>query len=69
MKNIFYLAALVVALGLIGYLYRQLGATEAALKAAEQRFTDCQQVTFQLQNQLATARKQALTTPAPPAAH
>ena len=59
MKNFLFLIALVLALGLIGYLYQQLSTTETALKAAEQRFTDCQQVTFQLQNQLAQAHKQA----------
>jgi uncharacterized membrane protein len=58
MKNVLFLIALVLSLGLIGYLYQQLSATEAALKMAEQRFTDCQQVTFQLQNQLAQAKKE-----------
>ncbi len=70
MKNVLYLAALVLALGLIGYLYQQLSATEAALQTAEKRFQDCQQVTFQLQNELAYGRKKAAapaTTPPPPA--
>ena len=57
MKNLIYLAALVLALGLIGYLYQQLDATEKALKLSEQRFIDCQKVTFQLQNQLAPLQK------------
>ncbi len=57
MKNILFLGALVLALGLIGYLYQQLDATEKALKLSEQRFTDCQKVTFQLQHQLAPLQK------------
>jgi type II secretory pathway component PulJ len=59
MKNILFIGALVVSLGLIGFLYQQLTTTQEVLKAAEQRFTDCQQVTFQLQNQLAQAQRQA----------
>ena len=46
-----------LALGLIGYLYQQLSATEKALQLAEKRFTDCEKVTFQLQNQLAPLQK------------
>ena len=57
MKNLIYLGALVLALGLIGYLYQQLDAAEKALKVSEQRFADCQKVTFQLQNQLAPLQK------------
>lgn len=57
MKNIFVLAVLVLALGLIGYLYQQLTATQQALQQSEQRFADCQKVTFQLQNQLAPLQK------------
>ena len=57
MKNILFIGALVLALGLIGFLYQQLTATEKALQASEQRFTDCQKVTFQLQNQLAPLQK------------
>ncbi|HEX8327239.1 MAG TPA: hypothetical protein VF629_06845 [Hymenobacter sp.] len=57
MKNIFVLGALVLALGLIGYLYQQLSATQKALQASEQRFSDCEKVTFQLQNQLASLQK------------
>ncbi|QNE39160.1 hypothetical protein F1C16_06115 [Hymenobacter sp. NBH84] len=51
MKNYVFLAALLIALGLILYLFRQLTATEEALKLAEKRFADCEQVTFQLQMQ------------------
>ncbi len=57
MKNIVFLAALVLSLGLIGYLYQQLTATEKALELAQKRFTDCEKVTFQLQNQLAPLQK------------
>ena len=57
MKNLIYLGALVLALGLIGYLYQQLNATEKALQLSEQRFKDCEKVTFQLQNQLAPLQK------------
>ena len=57
MKNIIYLGALVLALGLIGFLYQQLNAAEKALKVSEQRFADCEKVTFQLQNQLAPLQK------------
>ena len=57
MKNIIFLAALVLSLGLIGYLYQQLTATEKALELAQKRFTDCEKVTFQLQNQLAPLQK------------
>lgn len=57
MKNIIYLGALVLTLGLIGYLYQQLSATEKALQVSEQRFADCEKVTFQLQHQLAPLQK------------
>ena len=57
MKNIIFLATLVLSLGLIGYLYQQLTATEKALELAQKRFTDCEKVTFQLQNQLAPLQK------------
>ena len=56
MKNLIYLGALVLALGLIGYLYQQLDGAEKALKVSEQRFADCQKVTFQLQNRPAGLR-------------
>ena len=60
MKNIIYLGALVLALGLIGYLYQQLTAAEKALELAEKRFADCEKVTFQLQHQLAPLQKKQL---------
>ncbi len=67
MKNSLFIGALVIALGLIGFLYQRLSATEAALKTAQQHFIDCQQVTFQLQNQLSADEKsaEALGTTAP----
>ncbi|GAB3325236.1 hypothetical protein ACFQT0_15465 [Hymenobacter humi] len=58
MKNAIVLGTLVLALALIGYLYYRLSNTEKALQLSEQRFTDCEKVTFQLQNQLATLQKQ-----------
>lgn len=57
MKNVFIIGALVLALGLIGFLYQQLSATQKALQTSEQRFSDCEKVTFQLQNQLALLQK------------
>ena len=57
MKNILVIGTLVIALGLIGYLYQQLNATQKALQVSEKRFADCQKVTFQLQNQLAPLQK------------
>jgi len=57
MKNLIVLGALVLALGLIGYLYQQLDAAEKKLTLAEKRFADCEKVSFQLQNQLATLQK------------
>ncbi len=65
MRNILTIGALVLALGIIAFLYQQLSATEAALKVADQRFADCEVVTFQLQNQLAQQQKQAGTGVAP----
>ena len=59
MKNIIFIAALVISLGLIVFLYQRLLSTEAALKTAQQHFADCQQVTFQLQNQLSANEKDA----------
>ncbi|GAA3948173.1 hypothetical protein [Hymenobacter algoricola] len=49
MKNALTLAALLLSLGLILYLYQQITRLEEALKVSQQRFTDCEQVTFQLQ--------------------
>ncbi|WP_188815964.1 hypothetical protein [Hymenobacter cavernae] len=51
MKNLLFLLALLISLGTILYLYRQLSTTEKALELAEKRFADCEQVTFQLQMQ------------------
>ena len=57
MKNYLFLGALVLALALIAYLYIQLSATQRELQLAEKRFTDCEQVTFQLQMQSSAARR------------
>ena len=59
MKNLLFIAALVISVGTIIFLYQRLRSTEAALKAAQQHFADCQQVTFQLQNQLSADEKSA----------
>jgi hypothetical protein len=69
MKNILFIGALAISIGLIVFLYQRLVTTEAALRVAEQHFTDCQQVTFQLQNELSADKKgaAATTTTAPPA--
>ncbi|WP_400191115.1 hypothetical protein [Hymenobacter sp. B81] len=58
MKNIVTLLALLLALGTIGYLYLQLSATQKQLTLAQRRYTDCEQVTFQLQNQLTQQTRQ-----------
>ena len=55
MNKVLPLIALLIALGLIIFLYLRLTKTEEALKQANQRFTDCEQVNFQLQNQLTQA--------------
>lgn len=65
MKNILIVSSLILALGLIGFLYQQLTAAEEALKVANKRFADCEQVTFQLQNQLAQKQKRDGTGIAP----
>ena len=57
MKNLLLIFALVLSLGLIIYLYLRLDATEKALALSQKRFTDCEQVTFQLQMQVAAGRK------------
>ncbi|RYU79045.1 hypothetical protein [Hymenobacter persicinus] len=49
MKNALTIAALVLSLGLILYLYQQITRLEEALKVSEKRFADCEQVSFQLQ--------------------
>ena len=56
MKNILFLLALAISAGLNIYLYQRFTAADTARKIAEQHFADCQQVTFQLQNQLARPR-------------
>ena len=57
MKNLLLIFALVLSLGLIIYLYLRLDATEKALTLSQKRFTDCEQVTFQLQMQVAAGKK------------
>ncbi|SET45353.1 hypothetical protein [Hymenobacter actinosclerus] len=57
MKKFLPLAALLVALGLILFLYQRLTNTETALKQSEQRFHDCEIVTFQLQNKLSQLQR------------
>ena len=59
MKNILFIAALAISIGLSLFLYQRLSTTEAALKEAQQHFNDCQQVTFQLQNQLSADERNA----------
>ncbi|TGD80573.1 hypothetical protein [Hymenobacter wooponensis] len=51
------LVALLIALGLILFLYQRLRTTETALEMSEKRFHDCEQVNFQLQNQLVAATR------------
>lgn len=70
MKNFLLIGSMAIAIGLIIFLYQRLLTTEAALRVAEQHFTDCQQVTFQLQNELSESKKgaAATTTTAPSAA-
>jgi len=65
MRNILFLFALVISLGLIVFLYYRLSQTEEALRLAEKRFTDCEQVTFQLQMQ--NRRDAAAPAALPPA--
>jgi|GEM_PF-6073326 len=64
MKNALTIAALVVSLGLILYLYQQITRLEEALKLSEKRFADCEQVTFRLQMQ-ANGNAPRGTAPAP----
>ncbi|MCC3156942.1 hypothetical protein LJ737_06820 [Hymenobacter sp. 15J16-1T3B] len=60
MKNFITLGALVISLALIVYLYVRLSAAERELAQAKRHVADCEQVTFQLQNQLtAQARDKA----------
>ncbi|MGI4832484.1 MAG: hypothetical protein ACRYFK_03385 [Janthinobacterium lividum] len=62
MKNILFLLALVVSAGLNAFLYQRFTAADTARRVAEQHFADCQQVTFQLQNQLSTQESKAGAT-------
>jgi hypothetical protein len=62
MKNFLFIFSLVISIGLIIFLYQRLTSTEAALRVAEKHFADCQQVTFQLQNQLSVDEKSAEAT-------
>ena len=57
MNKTLTLVALLVALGLILFLYQRLRTTETALQQTEQRFHDCEQVSFQLQNKLTQATR------------
>ena len=59
MKNIFFLLVLAISAGLNIFLYQRFTAADKARQVAEQHFTDCQQVTFQLQNQLSTEESKA----------
>ncbi|GAB2967917.1 hypothetical protein GCM10027048_43410 [Hymenobacter coalescens] len=52
MKNFATLGALIISLALIVYLYMRLTAAERELDLVRRRAADCEQVTFQLQNQL-----------------
>lgn len=66
-RNLLSILALLLALGMIGYLYYRLTTAEEALALAEKRFTDCEQVTFQLQMQVASGKaKVALPAAKPP---
>jgi len=59
MKNILFIVALAISLGLIFFLYWQLTLTQNALKDAQVKVEACQQVTFQLQAQLSADEKSA----------
>jgi len=57
MNKVVFLAALVISLALIFYLYQRLDKTEEALRLSQRQFNDCNQVNFQLQNQLTAATR------------
>ncbi|MDF7811004.1 hypothetical protein [Hymenobacter sp. YC55] len=57
MNKVLPLAALLISLGLIIFLYLRINKLEEALKQSEQRFSDCETVNFQLQNQLVAATR------------
>ena len=58
MKNILFLLALAISAGLNIYLYQRFTSADQARQVAQQHFADCQQVTFQLQNQLSQEETQ-----------
>lgn len=64
MKNLLFIFALLLSLGLIVYLYLRLDAVEKELALSQKRFTDCEQVTFQLQMQVAQQIKEQPALPA-----
>ncbi|SNR31744.1 MULTISPECIES: hypothetical protein [Hymenobacter] len=57
MNKLVPLVALIIALGLILFLYQRLRTAESELEMAQKRFNDCEQVNFQLQNQLVQATR------------
>ncbi|UOQ67793.1 hypothetical protein [Hymenobacter volaticus] len=57
MNKVLPLGALLISLGLIIFLYLRINKLEEALKQSEQRFSDCETVNFQLQNQLVAATR------------
>ncbi|HEX8428833.1 hypothetical protein [Hymenobacter sp.] len=57
MNKVLPLAALLISLGLIIFLYLRVNKLEETLKQSEQRFSDCETVNFQLQNQLVAATR------------
>jgi hypothetical protein len=57
MNKVVFLVALVISLALIIYLYQRLDKTEEALRLSQRQFNDCNQVNFQLQNQLTAATR------------
>ena len=71
MKNILFLLVLAISAGLNIYLYQRFTSADKARQIAQQHFTDCEQVTFQLQNQLSQDERAAEThgKPAPSAQH
>lgn len=59
LKTLLFLLALAVSGGLNIYLFQRYTSADKGRQVAEQHFTDCQQVTFQLQNELSEAHKSA----------
>jgi hypothetical protein len=60
MRNITSLLTLAIALGLIVYLYSRMSRAERELATIQRRAADCEQVTFQLQNQLSQYTRKSL---------